>query len=67
MVTYKGKQYPTVQAAADETGDKYSTVYARVQAATRKVQRQAGREVNRLKKDWTIQTQVLKGQFPNGD
>jgi hypothetical protein len=65
MISYNGKDYDTVQEAATATGDKYSTVYSRVQAAERKA-KQAGRvrEVNRLKKSWIIQKQVLDGDYP---
>jgi hypothetical protein len=65
MISYKGKDYDTVQAAATATGDKYTTVYARVKADERKA-KQAGRvrEVNRLKKSWIIQKQVLDGDYP---
>jgi hypothetical protein len=64
-IEYKGILYATVQEAAMATGDKYTTVYARVKADERKA-KQAGRvrEVNRLQKSWLIQKQVLDGKYP---
>lgn len=63
MVEYKGKMYATVRDAAEATGEKYSTVYARVKAEARKA-KHGNREVNRMKLNWQSAKEVLEGKFP---